>query len=83
MASYIPSTCDQRQEMLRAVGVQDYRALYADVPEEMYLDKGLPITYTRFQLGERKEFPMFDWEGDDLLEKDGEEERKTESGKRN
>ena len=43
MASYIPSTCDQRQEMLRAVGVQDYRALYADVPEEMYLDKGLNI----------------------------------------
>ena len=41
----------------------------------MYLDRGLPITYTRFQLGERKEFPMFDWEGDDILEKDAEEER--------
>ena len=43
--------------------------------EQMYLDRGLPITYTRFQLGERKEFPMFDWEGDDILEKDAEEER--------
>ena len=43
--------------------------------EQMYLDRGLPITYTRFQLGETKEFPMFDWEGDDILEKDAEEER--------
>ncbi len=43
MAGYIPSTCDQRQQMLRAVGVQDYRALYADVPEEMYLETGLNI----------------------------------------
>ena len=43
--------------------------------EQMYLERGLPITYTRFQLGERTEFPMFDWEGDDILEKDAEEER--------
>ena len=43
MASYIPSTCDQRQEMLRAVGVRELRELYRDVPEEMYLDKGLNI----------------------------------------
>ena len=43
--------------------------------EQMYLDRGLPITYTRFQLGERTEFPMFDWEGDDILEKDAEAER--------
>ena len=43
--------------------------------EQMYLDRGLPITYTRFQLGERTSFPMFDWEGDDILEKDAEEER--------
>jgi len=43
MAGYIPSTGDQRQEMLRAVGVPDYRALYRDVPEEMYLEEGLNI----------------------------------------
>ena len=43
--------------------------------EQMYLDRGLPITYTRFQLGEHTSFPMFDWEGDDILEKDAEEER--------
>ena len=43
MASYIPSTQAQRQEMLRTVGVADYRDLYRDVPAQMYLDKGLDI----------------------------------------
>ena len=41
--SYIPSTPEQRQEMLHAVGVQDYRELYRDVPEEMLLDRELDI----------------------------------------
>ena len=44
--------------------------------ETVYLQRGLPITYTRFSLGENKSFPMFDWEGDDVLEKDSEEARK-------
>ena len=43
MASYIPSTRDERQEMLRVVGVEDYRELYRDVPSEMYLDRPLNI----------------------------------------
>lgn len=43
--------------------------------EQVYLSRGLPITYTRFSLGARREFPMFDWEGDDILEKDAEQER--------
>ncbi|MFI3247827.1 MAG: tRNA (guanosine(46)-N7)-methyltransferase TrmB [Rikenellaceae bacterium] len=45
--------------------------------ETMFLERGLPITYTRFGLGGRSEFPMFEWEGDDKLkdEKDNEEER--------
>ncbi|MBP3661139.1 MAG: aminomethyl-transferring glycine dehydrogenase subunit GcvPA, partial [Oscillospiraceae bacterium] len=43
MASYIPSTQDERQEMLRVVGVEDYRELYRDVPSEMYLDRPLNI----------------------------------------
>ena len=30
---------------------------------------GLPITYTRFALGGRQEFPWFDWEEDDKEEK--------------
>ena len=41
--SYVPSTCEQRQEMLRAIGMQDYRDLYRDVPAEMYLDRPLDI----------------------------------------
>ncbi|MDO5545592.1 MAG: aminomethyl-transferring glycine dehydrogenase subunit GcvPA [Eubacteriales bacterium] len=38
MASYVPSTKEERQEMLYTVGVSDYRDLYRDVPAEMYLD---------------------------------------------
>ena len=43
--------------------------------EQMFLTRGLPITYTRFSLGGRRDFPHFDWEGDDILEKDCEQER--------
>ena len=43
--------------------------------EQVYLRRGLPITYTRFSLGARRDFPMFEWEGDDVLEKDAEENR--------
>ena len=43
MASYIPSTRDERLEMLKTVGVSSYRELYRDVPPEMYLDCGLNI----------------------------------------
>ena len=43
--------------------------------EQVYLQRGLPITYTRFSLGEQTLFPMFDWEGDDVEEKDAEESR--------
>ena len=40
MASYIPSTPEERLEMLKAVGLTDYRELYKDVPAEMYLEDG-------------------------------------------
>lgn len=40
MAGYIPATAAERQEMLRTVGVDSYRELYADVPEQMYLEDG-------------------------------------------
>ena len=40
MASYIPSTREEREEMLRRVGVESYRELYRDVPAEMYLEDG-------------------------------------------
>ena len=40
MASFIPSTKEERLEMLKAVGLNDYRDLYKDVPAEMYLEDG-------------------------------------------
>ena len=43
MGSYVPSTQDQRREMLQALGLSDYRELYRDVPESMYLDCPLDI----------------------------------------
>ena len=43
MGSYLPSTLQERQEMLKAVGLSDYRELYRDVPEQMYLDQPLNI----------------------------------------
>ena len=43
MGSYIPSTPAERQEMLEAIGLQDYRDLYRDVPADMYLDRPLEI----------------------------------------
>ena len=41
--SYVPSTSAERQEMLRAVGAEDYRDLYRDVPPEMLLDHPLDL----------------------------------------
>jgi len=41
--SYVPSTAEQREAMLRAVGVQNYRELYRDVPQDMLLDRPLDL----------------------------------------
>ena len=43
MGSYIPSTPAERLEMLKAIGLNDFKDLYRDVPAEMYLDKPLNI----------------------------------------
>ena len=40
MASYIPSTRSEREEMLAAVGLSSYEELYRDVPAEMLLRDG-------------------------------------------
>ena len=40
MASYIPATKEERLEMLKVVGLNDYRDLYKDVPAEMLLNDG-------------------------------------------
>ena len=43
MGSYVPSTEEQRREMLRAIGLTDYRELYRDVPENMILNRPLDL----------------------------------------
>ena len=43
--------------------------------ETKFVAMGLPITYTRFRLGDCTEFEHFEWEGDDILEKDAESNR--------
>ena len=40
MASFIPSTKEERLEMLKAIGLNDFRDLYKDVPAEMLLEDG-------------------------------------------
>ena len=56
-------------------GYADERLSIKTAYEKMFLDRGLPITYTQFSLDGRREFECFDWEGDDVLEKDNEQER--------
>lgn len=45
--------------------------------ESRFLEMGLPITYLRFGLGGRRDFPSFDWEGDavERTDKDNETNR--------
>ena len=43
MGSYVPSTLAERQQMLEAIGLKDYRDLYKDVPQDMYLEGELNI----------------------------------------
>ena len=43
MGSYVPSTEEQRWEMLNAIGLSDYRELYRDVPESMILNRPLDL----------------------------------------
>ncbi len=43
MGSYIPSTPEERQQMLHAIGLEDYRELYRDVPSSVYLNRPLDI----------------------------------------
>ena len=54
MASFIPSTKEERLEMLKAVGLNDYRDLYKDVPAEMLLadgDLNIPEGMSELEVG--------------------------------
>ncbi len=54
MASYIPSTQEERLAMLETVGVSSYRDLYRDVPAQMYLEDGalnIPSGLSELEVG--------------------------------
>lgn len=56
MASYIPSTQEERLEMLKAIGLEDYRELYRDVPAQMYLEDGalnIPSGMSEMEVGRK------------------------------
>ena len=50
MGSYVPSTEEQRREMLKAIGLTDYRELYRDVPENMILNRPLDLPEGRSEM---------------------------------
>jgi len=50
MGSYVPSTPAQRREMLGALGMESWKELYRDVPEEMLLDRPLDLPAGKSEL---------------------------------
>lgn len=68
-------SCEAANDDIYGSGYADEVLSVKTAYERMFLDRGLRITYTRFSLGGRREFPMFEWEGDESPEKDAEPER--------
>ena len=68
--------CEVANDDIYGSGFADEVLSVKTAYEQMFLERGLPITYTRFALGGQQEFEWFDWEGDDTDEKDNEEARK-------
>ena len=69
--------CEASNNDIYGTGFADAELSVKTAYETKFLERGLPITYTRFSLAGGKVFPMFDWEEDDKLklEKDNEEAR--------
>ncbi len=70
--------CEVANDDIYGSGFADETLSVKTAYESEFLRRGLPITYTRFGLAGGKEFPMFEWEGDDMEKdlKDCEQERK-------
>ena len=68
--------CEVANDDIYGSGYADEVLSVKTAYEQMFLERGLPITYTRFSLGGQQNFEWFDWEGDDVEEKDNEEARK-------
>ena len=56
MKSYVPSTPAERQEMLEAIGLSSFAALYADVPESLRLGRELNLPGGMSELSVRRLF---------------------------
>lgn len=69
--------CEVSNDDIYGSGFADEVLSVKTAYESRFLEMGLPITYLRFSLGERRTFPWFDWEGDEVArsEKDNEENR--------
>ena len=68
--------CEVSEPDIYGSGFADETLSVKTAYETLFLEKGLPITYTRFSLGGRRDFPWFDWEEDEKLAMDNEEERR-------
>jgi len=70
--------CEASNADIYGTGYADEVLSIKTAYEESFLQRGLPITYTRFSLNGQCVFPPFEWEEDDKLkcEKDCEEARK-------
>lgn len=68
--------CEASNNDIYGSGFADEQLSVKTAYEQMFLQRGLPITYTRFSLGGQCQFAMFDWEEDEKLEKDNEDARK-------
>lgn len=56
MGHYLPSTDRQREEMLRALGIQSLEELYRDLPEGLVLSDGPKIPKGQGELGVLRKF---------------------------
>lgn len=71
--------CQVRNADIYGSGYADEILSVKTAYESRFLEMGLPITYTRFSLGEQSHFEMFEWEEDEKIkdEKDNEENRES------
>ena len=43
MGTYVPNTLQEQQEMLKAIGYEDFKDLFGAIPKEVYLERGLKL----------------------------------------
>ena len=67
--------CEVANDDIYGSGFADETLSVKTAYARVFLARRLPITYTRFSLGGQRRFEHFDWEGDDILDKDCEPQR--------